>query len=923
MKNYFFRSIVFVSLLFFSSYLNATNELAVLTDSWGSSKPGYMDKVLLVIEPHGGYFEQSLYIEYSDHNVFHGSSNVEIVHRFELPEGSVINDMWLWIGDSVMQAIIMDTWTATSIYDSIVVNKRDPALLKKKGNQYELHVYPLKSGSFRKVKINIITPVKWVGENALAELPFRMLNSNNNSRKPLDVFFRRKNDSWGEPKITEFPENDFSYLTDTLGYRYSFTHLNDISGANSLKLSFSPSFDDGKFITGYVNKFRASFFQLGILPGEFFDLQTDLSPKKNLYAIDLSGNKNNDVNVLLPRVSDIMNAGMKEGDLFSVFVSGAQRIENVSDGWKNYSQSAVENILNDFQKSSFADSIMLNKKPEIIFCDFNASDGWDFNGIEDLANVQYFYNILSSVPYFTGANVIAAYRHGYDDPINEDQLNQMLTPLDSFFVKGGRLVTYFDRNRNEKELLARHYVNGLFAGRYQTSAQTLYRNDDGNFGIYFPEQFDHNFVYELLYDDPDVKIEVKTADGSPVIISKKIRNGLIVVSGIWQIQDDDAMKAIISPPLLGINKSSNDLLLPDLLTNIQNEYDVNPFDKCILFSNSDSIFTETPTDNFAADYLSGFNGEPVFNTINLLDGSLIDPPSIIIDNNLYYGSGYLLYKLSDLSGGLHFETYKNDWDYIASMSDYALNPLIDDLDINVTVDDGAGNLIEMREVNPVRNDPNKPLFFIAETDGQTSVDFNIVATFKGSAEPVERNFEFLFQHDSLKYEKLIPSLLANEELKDMFNEDNIDTLGIVNLAMKHNLLTDFTALLALEPNDTIHFMTNPFDESGITGIEDDAASDSDSLSVEVFPNPFNSLVNIKLTVSETSNIKVSVYNILGQKVIDLESGAIVENSYSLIWNGKNSIGQSVATGLYILRVEVAGVYSKRKEAITKKLLYLK
>jgi hypothetical protein len=382
------------------------------------------------------------------------------------------------------------------------------------------------------------------------------------------------------------------------------------------------------------------------------------------------------------------------------------------------------------------------------------------------------------------------------------------------------------------------------------------------------------------------------------------------------------MKAIVSPPLLGINQSSNNLLLPELLVNIKDEYDSNQFDKCILFSNSDSIYTETPTDIFAANYLSGFSGEPVFNTVNLLDGSLVAPPSITINNEMFYGSGYLLYKLSDLSGGLHFETYKNDWDFIASMSDYALNPPIEELDINVTVDNGAGNLIEMREVNPVRNDPNKPLFFVAETDGESSVNFNIVATFQGTNEPVERNFEYFFEHDSSKYEVLIPSLLANESLKDMFNEDPpLDTLAIVNLAMKHNLLTDFTALLALEPNDTLHFMTDPFDESGLTDIEDDDSSDS--LSVEVFPNPFNSLVNIKLTVSETSNIKVSVYNILGQKVIELESGNVVENSYSLIWNGKNSLGQSVATGLYILRVDVEGVYSKQKEAITKKLLYLK
>jgi len=901
----------------------ASNELSVLTDAVGSSKPGYMDKVVLVVEPHGGYFEQSLYIEYADHNQFPGNKNVEVIHRFELPEGSVINDMWLWIGDSVMQATMLDTWTATAIYDSIVTNKRDPALLKKKGNQYELHVYPLESGSFRKVKINMITPVKWVGKNATAELPFRMLFANNSNTKPVEILFRKKMDSWGEPNIIEFPQNTFSNLTDTLGYNFSYLLVDDISQQNSLKLSYTTTFSNGKFITGFEDKSQKSYFQLGILPSEFFNLEQDLSPTKNLYAIDLSGNKSKNIDLLLPNISSVMNAGMKEGDQFNIIVSGTDKIKNISNGWQNYVQTSVNSLLNDFQESSFADSISINKRPNIIFCDYDARNSWDFEGIEEFADVQYFNNIMAAVPSFNKADILTAYRHGYDDIINQDQLDQMLTPLDSFFVKGGRLVTYFDYNRNEGELLAKHYIPTLSSNHFQATAQTLYRNEEGNIGEYFPEEFDHNFVGILSYDDPDVKIELMTASGEPTIISKKIRNGLIVVVDMWQIKDDGAMRSIMSPPLLRLNETSGNLLLPNLLTSISNEYTISSFDKCVLFSNSDSIYTEMSTNEFAINYLSKFDTIPKFNTINLLDGLSINPPSIIIDNNLYYGSGYLLSEIASNSGGVHFETYKNDWDYITSLSNYALNPLLKDLKIDVVVDEGNGNLVEIREVNPIPNDPNKPLFFIAETNGQSKANFKMSATFVGIDTPIEKNFDFLFSHDSTKYEVLIPSLLANEVLNDMFNADNLDTLGIVNLAIQHNLLTDFTALLALEPNDTLHFMENPFDEGGLTAIEEDSQTDSDSLSVEVYPNPFNNQVKVKLVLNEPSNINISIYNILGQKVIDIERNKNAKNSYSFIWNGKNSFGMSVATGLYILRIDVTGIASNKKEIITRKLLYLK
>jgi Vault protein inter-alpha-trypsin domain len=918
------RNIILSTLfVLITSTIFASNELSVLTDAVGSTKPGYMDKVVLVIEPHGGYFEQSLYIEYSDHNQFQGSNNVEIVHRFELPEGSVINDMWLWIGDSVMQAIMLDTWTATAIYDSIVTNKRDPALLKKKGNQYEFHVYPLESGSFRKVKINMITPVKWIGEKATAELPFRMLNANNLSVKPIEILFRQKLNSWGEPNIYEFPQLEFSNITDTLGYNYKHVIIDDISQQNSLKLSYSTTFNQGKFVTGLEDKSNKSYFQLGILPGEFFNLEQDLRAKKNMYAIDLSGNKNKNLELLLPNLKDVMNTGMKDGDQYNLVLAGSGQIKNISGGWQNYSESSIQTEIDSFTESTFADSILLETKPNIIFADWDATNSWDFDGIEEFADVMYFNNIMNALPSFNKAQVITAYRHGYDDVISQDQLNSLLTPLDSFFVRGGRLVTYFDYNRNNRELLARNYIPSLQSSYLKADAQTLYRNEEGHFGINFPEQFDHNFVGVLSYDDPNVKIELMNSNGEPVIISKKIRNGLLVVVDIWQIKDDGAMKSIMSPPLLGLNETSKNLLLPELLSYIATEQNKNSFDKCILMSNSDSIYSQSSTNSFITEYFHSITAVPKFNTINLLDGLNINPPSIIIDNDLYYGSGYLLSELSSNSGGIHFETFENDWDYIVAMSNYALNPLLLELDMQIDVDDGSAELVELREVNSIKNDPNKPLFFIAETNGQNKADFNISATFEGMENPIEKNIEFLFSHDSTKYELLIPTLLANERLNDLFNNYPHDTLEIVDLAIQNNLLTDFTALLAIEPNESIHFMEDPFDESGLTIIDDNINNDQDSLNIEIYPNPFNNQVKIKVSVKDPSVISVSIFNILGQRIIDIVKNEIINDPYSFIWNGRNSFGSSISAGFYILRTEVTNIISDKKEIISKKLLYLK
>ena len=325
-----------LSFTILSSNLFASNQISVLTDGVGSTRPGYLKYSALVVEPHGGYVEQSLYLEYTDNNQFFGHSDVEIVHRFELPEGSVVNDLWLWIGDDVMQAIMLDTWTATAIYDSIVTNRRDPALLKKKGNQYELHIYPLTSGSFRKVKISFITPTKWFGDKATAELPFKLLNANNAGQKPLDILFRQKKDQWNKPSVLESPQFEFEHLKDTLDYKYSLLHLDNISYLGSLNLSFTTNFNDGNYFSLTQDKSGHSLFQLGILPGDFFDLTADNSPKKILVGLDLSGKLNKNIDQLLPNITNVMNSALKDGDSYEVIVSGADSIKNISGGWKSY-----------------------------------------------------------------------------------------------------------------------------------------------------------------------------------------------------------------------------------------------------------------------------------------------------------------------------------------------------------------------------------------------------------------------------------------------------------------------------------------------------------------------------------------------------------------------------------------------------------
>ncbi len=84
-----------------------------------------------------------------------------------------------------------------------------------------------------------------------------------------------------------------------------------------------------------------------------------------------------------------------------------------------------------------------------------------------------------------------------------------------------------------------------------------------------------------------------------------------------------------------------------------------------------------------------------------------------------------------------------------------------------------------------------------------------------------------------------------------------------------------------------------------------------------YPNPFNSGTTIEFYLPQTSEIKVEIYNLLGQKVRKLWQGQQMAGQHQLRWDGKNNAGKEVSSGVYLYRL------STGKTVLTRKLLLLK
>jgi hypothetical protein len=89
-----------------------------------------------------------------------------------------------------------------------------------------------------------------------------------------------------------------------------------------------------------------------------------------------------------------------------------------------------------------------------------------------------------------------------------------------------------------------------------------------------------------------------------------------------------------------------------------------------------------------------------------------------------------------------------------------------------------------------------------------------------------------------------------------------------------------------------------------------------------YPNPFNPETWVPFKLSKASDVTIKIYNISGQLVRTLnlghqESGAYLSKERAAYWNGRNEVGERVASGVYIYHIKAGSFYSSKKMVVLK------
>ena len=78
------------------------------------------------------------------------------------------------------------------------------------------------------------------------------------------------------------------------------------------------------------------------------------------------------------------------------------------------------------------------------------------------------------------------------------------------------------------------------------------------------------------------------------------------------------------------------------------------------------------------------------------------------------------------------------------------------------------------------------------------------------------------------------------------------------------------------------------------------------------PNPFNPSSQISYALPEASDVQLVIYDMLGRQVRVLVNTHQVAGRYTVVWDGRNQLGEAVSSGVYLYRI-YAGSFAETKK----------
>lgn len=350
--------------LFLFSYTLAQNHIRVVDpNSWeatNTTEPGWHEymhdaeitDLTIVADPQGIYTAVDIYANLTHgSNAYSWSGEYEIIWQFELPNHAIVHDSWLWIDEeTIVQADVVDYWTALTTYEEIVERNQDPSFLYQlPDNRYEIRIYPLFEGDYRRIKMSFLIPAQWSLDGVTTDLLTNLFNDV--SRMPDDVYVRMPvSENW-EPLSILYNNVNVSYF-QTVEVAGQQLHQWTTEGALfqntfiGLKTN-APLNENNVFASTYTDG-DEQFYQLAYLP-DWNTLLSEDEGKDILVVIDYDANKTEtSASYFINNTIYYLNNHLQSGDHYNIVINTANGIQFLSDTLLAYQADGFEQEIEDF-----------------------------------------------------------------------------------------------------------------------------------------------------------------------------------------------------------------------------------------------------------------------------------------------------------------------------------------------------------------------------------------------------------------------------------------------------------------------------------------------------------------------------------------------------------------------------------------------
>jgi hypothetical protein len=298
-----------------------------------------IDSANIVVIPHGIYAEVTTEFWYRSVDLKSSTDTLELYAVFSLPPTDFMNDSWLWVEDTLVQAMIIDVNTATLIYEEIVHRlHKDPSILYRRNTSglYEYRIYPNVGNKSRHAKISFFTKLNY--NNGLAQFTFSPTLLGLSSNKSIPRNYKFYLDS-------NFTDIDLSSIQETANYSSNdngkFVEFN--TGNNITKQTFSYQYD---FSTPYFSiSDRIDDQQYYFTMFDSKSLISNYVNQKINFLIDYDINKTTIARKdVIDQLKKVILANLNASDSINIMIGDKSTI-NVFDRWVPCHKDTINSLI--------------------------------------------------------------------------------------------------------------------------------------------------------------------------------------------------------------------------------------------------------------------------------------------------------------------------------------------------------------------------------------------------------------------------------------------------------------------------------------------------------------------------------------------------------------------------------------------------